>query len=211
MRTWIGLLLLCCVIGVPVLRAQVEQPAARASSEPAEESVDSNEPADPSGAVTRSTTTTAVIVMSTSEGEAGVDTQPASLPPPPPPAWIHLVRPAAMAGPIAFLLLAWAIGMFLHLRLVRGEQAEFPASRGSRAPQTMPMLVSAALFFVPVVLFLLFEIRSRQELHLGIGGVNDEWQPVTAQAWTALLVCLVLALVPWLFARPADRVAEGRS
>lgn len=204
MRASIGLLLFL-VIGVPPLWAQVE-PSSGAPSEPAEESVDSNEPADTSGTVTRSTTTTAVIVVSSSEGTPeAVPRPPATTPPVP--EWIHLVRLAAVAGPVAFLLLAWGIGMFLHYRLVRREQEQFPATRGSRTPQTMPMLVSAALFFVPVVLFLLFEIRSRQELRHGIGGVIDEWQPVTAQAWTALLVCLVLALVPWLFARRADTVS----
>jgi hypothetical protein len=123
------------------------------------------------------------------------------------PAWLQLVRVAATTGPIAFLVLAWLIGGIVHWRLVRREQAQFPAHRGSRTPQTVPMIVSAALFLIPAILFIVFEVRSRVEIHRGIGGVVDEWQPVTAHAWTALFICLVLAVVPWLLARPADTVA----
>ena len=95
----------------------------------------------------------------------------------------------------------------VHYRMVIREQARFPAVRGTRAPQTVPMVISAALFFVPAVLFVLFEVRSRWEIGRGIGGVVDEWHPVTMHAWTSLLICLVLAVVPWLFARRADTVA----
>lgn len=176
MRTAGFLLLL--IVGAAALQAQSPSPGS-ASATRAEESVE----------ISETTTTTSV--------------QPIVVPPP---GWVHLVRLAAMAGPIAFLLLAWIIGLFLHYRLVRGEQAKFPAIRGSRTPQTLPMVISAALFFVPAVLFVVFEVRSRIEIRRGIGGVVDEWHPVTAHAWTALVVCLVLALVPWLFARRADTV-----
>jgi hypothetical protein len=187
MRTRMAVVLLLLVTGLPILRAQT-QPAA--APPPAEESVDSNQPADTTGVVTTSTTTTSITVTTTD----------------PPPSWIHLVRLAAVAGPIAFLVLAWGIGALVHYRIVRREQEQFPAIRGSRTPQTAPMILSAALFFVPAVLFVIFEIRSRIEMRRGIGGVVDEWHPVTAHAWTALLVCLVLALLPWLFARRADTV-----
>jgi heme/copper-type cytochrome/quinol oxidase subunit 2 len=123
------------------------------------------------------------------------------------PAWTHFVRIAAMGGPIAFLVLAWIVGFIVHYRLVYREQAQFPAIRGSRTPQTVPMFISAALFFVPALLFVIFEVRSRIEIRRGIGGVVDEWHPVTAHAWISLVICLVLALVPWLFARRADTVS----
>lgn len=181
MRTWIAVLLLLLVLGVATLRAQQ-----------AEESVDASEPVDSGTTVTTSTTTTSVTILN---------------PQRPAPKWLHLVRLAAVAGPVAFLLLAWTIGAFVHYRLVRREHQLFPAMRGSRAPQITPMILSAALFFVPVVLFVLFEIRSRKEIRLGIGGIVDEWQPVDTRAWTTLLVCLVLALIPWLFARRADTVS----
>ena len=184
MRTRIVVVvLLFLAIGVPFLRAQTPTPA------PAEESVDSNAPG---GTVTTSTTTTSVTTTVTQ---------------PPPPAWIHLVRLAAKAAPIAFLLLAWILGVGLHYRIVRREHEQFPIVRGTRAPQTVPLIVSACLFFVPVVLFAIFEIRSRIEISRGIGGVVDEWRPVTTHAWTLLVVCLVLALLPWLFARRADTVS----
>jgi len=161
---------------------------ARAQSAPAaEETVDSNQ--TQTTTVTTSTTTTTVTDI-----------------PQHTPAWIHFVRVAALAGPIAFLLLAWLIGAIVHYRLVRREQEQFPQIRGSRMPQTVPMIISGTLFLIPVALFLFFEIRSRKEIALGSGGVIDEWQPVTAHAWIALLVCLVLAMVPWLFARRADTV-----
>lgn len=153
-----------------------------------EESVDSNDTV-----VTTSTTTTSVTTTMT----------PQRTPPP----WIHLVRMAAVSGPILFLFFAWVIGAAVHYRLVRREQARFPAVRGSRKPQTTPLILSAALFFVPFVLFVLFEFRSRQEIRLGISGVVDEWLPVTSQAWTTFGVCLALALIPWLFARRADTVS----
>ncbi|HWS72880.1 MAG TPA: hypothetical protein VN605_12245 [Thermoanaerobaculia bacterium] len=188
MRTRMAVVLLLLVTGLPALRAQTESAAAPQ----AEESVDSNQPADTAGTITTSTTTTSITVTTTD---------------PPPPSWIHLVRLAAVAGPIAFLVLAWGIGALVHYRIVRREQEQFPVVRGSRTPQTAPMFISAGLFFVPAVLFAIFEIRSRLEIRRGIGGVVDEWQPVTAHAWTALLVCLVLALLPWLFARRADTVA----
>jgi heme/copper-type cytochrome/quinol oxidase subunit 2 len=156
----------------------------------ADETVDSNQPTDTAGTVTTSTTTTTV---------AGT--------PRATPGWIHMVRLAALAGPIAFLLLAWLIGAIVHYRLVRREHEQFPVMRGSRTPQTVPMIISAALFFVPFVLFVFFELRSRREIRLGIGGVVDEWLPVTRNAWLTLLICLVLALIPWLFARRADTVS----
>jgi hypothetical protein len=191
-------LLLLLAIGVSPLWGQAGAPA---GGTPSEEIVDSNEPTATDPAVSTSKTST---VTSTTT-EIFVTTQPV------PPGWVHLVRVSALAGPIAFLLLAWVIGAFVHVRLVRREQEQFPAVRGSRAPQTTPMLISAFLFFVPFVLFILFEVRSRQEIRLGIPGINDEWQPVTSHAWLAFVVCLVLALVPWLFARRADTVARGRA
>jgi hypothetical protein len=118
-----------------------------------------------------------------------------------------MVRLAAIAGPFAFLVLAWLVGASLHVRLIRREQDHFPLQRGSRAPQTTPMFASAALLLVPALLFVAFEIRSRMEIRLGIPGIVDEWQPVTGRAWISLLICLVLALAPWLFARRADTVA----
>jgi heme/copper-type cytochrome/quinol oxidase subunit 2 len=162
---------------------------ARAQSAPsADETVDSNQPSETTTVST--TTTTTIVTGITQHG----------------PAWIHFVRVAALAGPIAFLLLAWLIGAIVHYRLVRREQEQFPQIRGSRMPQTVPMIISGTLFLIPVALFLFFEIRSRKEIALGSGGVIDEWQPVTAHAWIALVVCLVLAMVPWLFARRADTV-----
>jgi hypothetical protein len=119
---------------------------------------------------------------------------------------MHMVRLAAIAGPFGFLVLAWLVGGYLHLRLVRREQAQFPTVRGTRSPQAVPMLISAALFFAPALLFIVFEVRSRMEIGRGIGGVVDEWHPVTAQAWTSLVLCLVLALIPWMFVRRADTV-----
>jgi hypothetical protein len=197
MRTVVAVFVLLVAIGVPALQAQVEAPAGRAASDQAEESVDSSQPTDSGEVVTSSTSTTVTTTVSPTPAAAARTT----------PSWIHLVRIAATAGPIAFLVLAWMVSIAVHYRLVRKEQAQFPAVRGSRAPQTVPMVISAALFFIPAVLFILFEVRSRQELRRGIGGVVDEWQPVTTHAWIALLVCLVLALVPWLFARRADTVS----
>jgi hypothetical protein len=193
MRTWLAGVLLLLAWSVP-LRAQVE--SARAPSTQAEESVDASEPPDSGDTSTTSVTTT--VTQTPNRGERNHL---------PPPAWIHLVRIAANAGPIAFLLLAWLVGGILHYRIVRREQAQFPISRGSRTPQTVPMIVSAVLFLVPAVLFIVFEVRSRVEIRRGLGGVVDEWQPVTAHAWTALVICLVLALIPWLLARRADTVA----
>ncbi|HKO59249.1 MAG TPA: hypothetical protein VJ276_25510 [Thermoanaerobaculia bacterium] len=129
-----------------------------------------------------------------------------STPVAPVPGWVHVVRLAALAGPIAFLAAAWLAGGIVHYRLVRREHDLFPAVRGTRIPQTMPMLISAALFFVPVALFVFFEIRSRWEIARHIGGVVDQWHPVTARAWMTLFGCLVLAITPWLFARRADSV-----
>jgi hypothetical protein len=181
MRTSVVACLLLLCLAVPLL-AQVSA---------TEETVETTQTTDPSGTVTTSTTTT----------------KTAGLPEAPPPAWIHLVRLAATAGPIAFLLLAWLAGAIVHFRLVHREQAQFPLTRGSRAPQTTPMLISGLLFLVPAVLFVFFEIRSRIELRRGLTGVVDEWHPVTAHAWIALVVCFVLALMPWLFARRADTVS----
>jgi hypothetical protein len=177
MRIWAAGFLLFLIIGVAA-------PAVNA-----QESVDSNEPPTATDTSATTTTTSTDVVL-----------------PPRTPAWTHLVRVAATAGPIAFLVLAWMIGIFLHYRLVRREQAQFPAVRGTRAPQTVPMIVSAALFIVPAVLFVIFEVRSRMEISRHIEGVVDQWHPVTARAWTSLLICLVLALIPWLFVRRADTV-----
>jgi hypothetical protein len=193
MRTGIAVLLLLLVVGAAPLHAQVE------------ESVDSTEQADSGETVTTSTTTNTTTTSFTSE---------IAFEPPArvtPPKWIHLVRLAAVAGPIAFLVLAWTIAAIVHVRLVRREQEQFPLMRGSRSTQITPLLISAVLLFVPVVLFVIFEIRSRKEIRLGIAGIVDEWQPVTAQAWITWLVCLVLALTPWLLARRADTVARGRA
>jgi hypothetical protein len=190
MRTWTAAFLLLCCFASASLEAQS---SSTASAPPAssEESIDSNQPPPASDT---STTTSA---------------SPASASPTlvPTPAWIHLVRTAATGGPIVFLLLAWSIGVLAHFRLVRREQALFPAVRGTRSPQTVPMVISAALFIVPAVLFVFFEVRSRSEIRNGISGVVDEWHPVTVHAWTLLVICLVLALVPWLFARRADTVS----
>jgi hypothetical protein len=196
MRTLIAAFLLLMMVGVPALRAQVEPAGGRTASDQGDESIDSNDPAVVDTA-TNSTNTPSVTTTSSTLHA----TMPTAAP-----GWIHLVRLAAMAGPVAFLLLAWMIGAIVHYRLVRREQEQFPVIRGSRTPQTTPMIISAALFFIPVLLFVLFEIRSRQEIRRGIGGIVDEWQPVTAHAWTTLVICLVLALVPWLFARRADTV-----
>jgi len=179
MPTRIACLLLLLVLGFSSLTAQVGSP---------EDTIDSS---DPTEAEPLTPTTTSPLQR-----------QASSTPP-----WIHLVRLSAVAGPVVILLLAWVIGSAVHYRLVRREQSMFPAIRGSRAPQTTPMIISAALFFLPGLLFMLFELRSRQEIRLGIPGVNDEWQPVIAEAWTALVVCLVLALLPWVFARRADTLA----
>ncbi|HWW61246.1 MAG TPA: hypothetical protein VN181_07760 [Thermoanaerobaculia bacterium] len=168
--------------------AQGEPPVDRASSDQGEESVDSTGTAD-----APPPTTTALPT--------------AELPDVPVPGWVHLVRLAAIAGPVAFLVLAWAIGGIVHYRLVRREQEQFPIIRGSRKPQTIPMLISSALFLSLGILFVAFEWLSRNEMSRGIGGVVDQWHPVTTQAVLALVVCLVLAIVPWLFARRADTVA----
>jgi hypothetical protein len=180
MRVWVAAIVLLLVVSVPLLRAQ--------------ETVDSTETdtATPTSTVTTSTVTT---------------TTASPIAQPRPPAWIHFVRIVANAGPIVFLLLAWTIGFAVHWRLVRKEQQRFPIVRGSRAPQTVPMILTALLFLVPAVLFAIFEVRSRLEIRRGIGGVVDEWQPVTTHAWMSLLICLVLALTPWLFARRADSVS----
>jgi len=188
MRIWTAGFLLLLIIGVAVLQAQ-SPPTGSAPAAKSEESVDSNEP-------TTDTDTSATTVSS-----------PGSLITPSTPAWAHLVRVAATGGPIAFLVLAWIVGIFVHYRLVRREQAQFPVVRGTRAPQTVPMVISAALFVVPAVLFVIFEVRSRMEISRGIGGVVDQWHPVTVHAWTTLVICLVLALIPWLFARRADTVS----
>lgn len=185
MTTRRGVFLLLLLLAAMSVQAQVE------------ETVDSTEMAAATDTVTTSTTTTSF--------SSNISLAPTHQPPAP--AWIHLVRMSAVAGPVAFLLLAWAVGGFVHYRLVRAEQARFPVVRGSRAPQTTPMLISSLLFFVPVVLFVFFEIRSRREFRLGIPGVIDEWNPVNERAWMTLVVCLVLALIPWLLARRADTVA----
>lgn len=192
MRTRVTVVLLLLLTGLPLLRAQAQGTAASSAPAPADVTVDETTAGGeaPATATTSSTTTTTEVVTTTRV-----------------PGWIHLVRIAATAGPIAFLLLAWAIGGIVHYRIVRREQEQFPAVRGSRTPQTVPMIVSAALFFVPAVLFVIFEIRSRLEIRRGIGGVVDEWQPVTTHAWTLLVVCLFLALLPWIFAKRADTVA----
>jgi hypothetical protein len=160
-----------------------------------QETVDSNESTASTETVTTSTSSTSVTTQNTSA--------PASSSAP---AWMHMVRLAAIAGPFGFLVLAWLVGGYMHLHLVRREQAQFPIVRGTRSPQAVPMMISAALFFAPALLFIVFEVRSRMEIGRGIGGVVDEWHPVTAQAWTSLVLCLVLALIPWLFVRRADTV-----
>lgn len=183
MKIRIVWLLLCLVVTAPALYAQTT-----------EESVDSNEAAATAEtAAAPETSTTA----STHAAEM----------PPSTPRWISMVRVAAVAGPFAFLVLAWLIGGYLHHRLVRREQEQFPLLRGTRAPQWVPMMASGLLFFVPAILFIVFEVLSRDELRQGIGGVVDEWQPVTQRAWLMLAVCLVLAIAPWLFARRADTVS----
>lgn len=164
-----------------------------------EESVDSNYSTASTETVSTATTTTVV----TTQANAPADRVASSSVP----GWVHMVRLAAIAGPFAFLVLAWLVGGYIHIRLVRREQAQFPVVRGTRAPQWVPMTVSGLLFIVPVILFVVFEIRSRVELRRGIGGVVDEWLPVTDRAWLTLVVCLVMALVPWLFARRADTVS----
>jgi hypothetical protein len=183
MQIRIAVVLLMLAIGVPAAVAQTD-----ASAE-ATESTETTE----SGTTTMSSTTTTITVT----------TRPSV------PGWIPLVRMAATAGPIVFLVVAWIVGTFLHYRVARREQALFPVQRGSRAPQTTPIVFSAALFFIPLALFSFFEVRSRRELNLGIAGINDEWVPVSQHAWIALLVCLALALIPWLFAQRADTVAQG--
>lgn len=192
MRTWTAVVLLFFVIGVAVLQAQ-SPPAGSAPPAKSEETIDSNATAgDTAGTVTTSTTTTSIQVTQVTPGV---------------PSWARFVRVAATAGPIAFLILAWITGLMVHYRLVSREQARFPAVRGTRSPQTVPMLISAALFFVPACVFVLFEVRSRWEIGRGIPGVVDEWHPVTTHAWLSLLICLVLALIPWLFARRADTIS----
>jgi hypothetical protein len=165
------------VFALPTLRA----------AQPTSDAVDSND-----GATETVTTTTTTAVP---------PSQPAA------PGWIHLIRLAAVAGPIAFLILAWLIGAVVHFTLVRREHAQFPVMRGTRTPQTVPMIISAGLFVVPVVLFALFEYRSRLEISRGIGVVVDQWQPVTARAWITLVICLVFAIAPWLLARRADTIS----
>jgi hypothetical protein len=170
-------------------------------SQTTEETVDSTDSSTATETVTTSTSTTSVTTETASiPAPAGAAASSA-------PGWMHVVRLAAIAGPFAFLVLAWLIGAVTHVRLVRREQEQFPMVRGSRAPQWVPMTISGLLFFIPAILFVIFEIRSRVELRRGIGGVVDEWQPVTQRAWVMLVICLVLALVPWLFARRADTVS----
>lgn len=161
-----------------------------------EESVDSNDSTTSTETVATTTATTSGEAQATS-GAARTSV----------PGWIHMVRLAATAGPAAFLVLAWLAGGYMHVRLVRREQEQYPVLRGTRAPQWVPMMISGLLFLVPAILFIVFELRSRLELRRGIGGVVDEWQPVTERAWLMLVVCLVLAIVPWLFARRADTVS----
>jgi hypothetical protein len=197
MQMRVAALLLLLVISVSALHAQNRPPSTTAT----EEVVDS---AGDSGGTTTATGVTQVAgtTTSTTTTTRSITTRTST------PRWIHLVRIAATAGPIAFLLLAWLLGWIVHWRLVRSEQEQFPFHRGSRSPQTVPVILSAALLFVPAVLFLIFEVRSRLEIRRGIGGVVDEWHPVTARAWITLLICFVLALVPWLFAKRADTVAQ---
>lgn len=183
MKNRIAAVLLSLVLAVPMLYSQTTT----------EESVDTNE-------TTSTTTTTTSVVTQTASGASGAAASSA-------PGWVHMVRLAAVAGPFAFLVLAWFVGGYLHLRIVRREQAQFPVLRGTRAPQWVPMIVSGLLFFIPAILFVIFEIRSRMELRAGITGVIDEWQPVTHRAWLTLVVCLVLAIAPWLFARRANTVS----
>jgi len=182
MQFRIAVVLLLLSLAAPVLTAQTE------------ESVDSNAVPE---TVTTSTSTTSITITSN-----GVT--PARRSPPP---WLFLVKIAAEWGPIAFLLAAWLIGTAVHYRIVKREQDRFPATRGSRAPQTTPIIISATLFFVPAVIFIFFEIRARQELSRGLDGVIDHWNPLAQRAWITLLICFVLALIPWLFARRADTVA----
>lgn len=188
MKTRIPVVLLLLAFAVPAVYGQT-----------GEESVDSND----SSASTETVATATVTTASASETTSGAMRTGSSSAP----GWVHMVRLAAVAGPFAFLVLAWLVGGFMHLRLVRREQEQFPAVRGTRAPQWVPMTVSGLLFFVPAIFFVVFEIRSRVELRRGMGGVVDEWLPVTERAWLTLVFCLVLALVPWLFARPADKVS----
>jgi hypothetical protein len=188
MRIGTAVLLFFLIIAAVALQAQTSAPAAAPPLKP-EESIDSSGPPAPDTAAS-STTTTAAVPFPTTPG------------------WAKFVRIAATGGPIAFLLLAWLSGVLVHYRLVRREQAQFPVNRGSRTPQTVPMVISAALFFIPTLLFIIFEVRSRIEIRRGIGGVVDEWHPVTAHAWTSLVICMVLALVPWLFARRADTIGQ---
>jgi hypothetical protein len=187
MKIWVAGVSLSLVLALPVLYAQ-----------PAEESVDSNDPGAPTETVATTTSTTSVTTETTSiPGGTTFRT----------PSWVQMVRLAAVAGPFAFLVLAWLVGGYLHVHLVRREQEQFPVLRGTRAPQWVPMTVSGLLFFVPAILFVIFEIRSRLELRRGLPGVVDEWLPVSNRAWLMLVVCLVLALAPWLFARRADTVS----
>src|ERR1041385_7931535 len=90
---------------------------------------------------------------------------------------------------------------------IRDRTSKMTNSNAGTKNRAAPMFISAALFFVPALLFVIFEVRSRIEIRRGIGGVVDEWHPVTAHAWISLVICLVLALVPWLFARRADTVS----
>ena len=184
MHTRIAVVLLLLLLGVPVLTAQTE------------ESVDSNAAPE---TVTTSTSTTSVTVTTN-----GVATVARSRRPPP---WLFLVKLAAEWGPIVFLLAAWLVGTIVHFRIVKREQALFPVTRGTRAPQTTPIIISATLFFVPALIFIFFEILARQERILGIDNVIGNWHPLAQRAWLTLLVCFVLALIPWLFARRADSVA----
>jgi hypothetical protein len=190
MRTWISVVLLLLAIGAPALAAQVESPPnRRTSTTQTEEAIDTNE--------TSTTATTATVTTTATPDTTQIH----------PPSWVHLIRVGATAAPIACLLLAWLIGAIVHYRIVRREQNQFPFVRGSRAPQTMPMIIGAVISCVPAILFLILEVRSRVEIRRGIGGIVDEWQPVTARAWTALVICLVLAQIPWLLARRADTVS----
>lgn len=159
---------------------------------PPEESVDSNDVSSTDTApqnTTTTTTTTTTTIQTTAPG------------------WLPLVRLAATFGPFAFLFIAWIVAMSVHVWLVRREQDEFPLMRGTRSPQTIPIVLSVVIFIVPLIVFAFFEFRARREISLGTGGVVDQWLPVTRQAWLSLGLCLFLAIIPWLFARRADTVS----